>query len=99
LGHVCRASGVGVEVDAARLPLPPALRRLPASERLRLALAGGEDYELVLAVPPARQAALRAAARRLRVALTDVGAFVAGRGVRISGDPAGPPVGFDHFRR
>src|SRR6266850_1937412 len=50
-GHLCRASRVGAVVEADRLPYSPALRRLPRSKRLELALGGGEDYELVFTVP------------------------------------------------
>ncbi len=52
LMHLCEASGVGAELDLATLPLAPGLEGLAKEERLRLALSGGEDYELLLALPP-----------------------------------------------
>ena len=100
LGHVCRASGVGAEIDVALLPLSTAARREPRAVAVAAALGGGEDYELCVAIPPARLASARAAARRAGVRLTAIGRFVRGRGVTVR-DPAGrrvrPPPGHDHI--
>ena len=52
LPHLARASGVRVEVDAGALPLHRLLRGMEADEALRLALDGGEDYELLFSAPP-----------------------------------------------
>jgi thiamine-monophosphate kinase len=84
LSHLARASGVGARVRAAALPLDPALRRLASRDPrlLELALAGGEDYELLAAVPPSRLPRARAAAARAGVALSAIGELVRGRGVR-----------------
>jgi thiamine-monophosphate kinase len=46
LGHVMEASGVGARLELARLPLPS------GQEALTPALAGGEDYELLVAIAP-----------------------------------------------
>ncbi len=52
LGHVARASGVGIEVAIAALPLAPAaVDLLGAASAVDLALGGGEDFELVLCGP------------------------------------------------
>ncbi len=102
LGHLCRASGVGAEIDARRLPLPAMLDALDTRERLRLALSGGEDYELLFAVPERRVPALEAAARRSSVPVTAIGRFLRGRGIRVLGAPAdgldAVVTGHDHFR-
>ncbi len=54
LAHLCRESGVGARVDAARIPVEQAL--INAGERdfdaLSLALDGGEDFELLFTVKP-----------------------------------------------
>ena len=53
LGHICEASGAGARVFAGKLPLvkvPPELQR-EGFDPLRLALHGGEDYELLFTVP------------------------------------------------
>lgn len=54
LGHLCRASGVGAELWAEALPALPGFAALAHDmglDPLRLALAGGEDYELVYTLP------------------------------------------------
>ena len=54
LGHVARAAGVGIEVEADALPLHPSAIALLGVEHAReLALRGGEDYELALTAPAA----------------------------------------------
>ncbi|MYE33198.1 MAG: thiamine-phosphate kinase [Chloroflexi bacterium] len=59
LGHVARASRVGIEVDAGAVPLHPSAEALLDAERAReLALRGGEDYELALTAPTATLGAL-----------------------------------------
>ena len=103
LGHVCRASGVGALVGLADLPLSAAYRRMAdrLADPYAAALSGGEDYELVVALPPQSLARARAAAARAGTPLTVVGRFVRGRGVRVI-DPRGAPVpvaaGHDHLR-
>jgi thiamine-monophosphate kinase len=103
LGHLCRASRVGARIGVVDLPLSAAYRR--AGSRLpdpyAAALAGGEDYELVVAVSPANLAAAREAAVRAGVLLTPIGRFVRGRGVRVvgvRGEPLAAPAGHDHLR-
>jgi thiamine-monophosphate kinase len=100
LAHVCRASGVAAIVDVQRIPYAPALRRLPARERRRLALQGGEDYELLFTVPPR---SVRRVAARAGVDVTAIGRIVAGSGVRVREEDGTVLVadtrGFDHFRR
>jgi thiamine-monophosphate kinase len=53
LRHICKASGVGARVWADKIPLanvPPDLKR-QGLDAMRLALDGGEDYELLFTVP------------------------------------------------
>ncbi|MBV9926407.1 MAG: thiamine-phosphate kinase [Acidobacteria bacterium] len=103
LMHVCRESGVGARVEAASLPLDPLLAQtnVGADEALRLALDGGEDFELLFT------ASTRQAARLPRevggVPFTRVGEVTAERGkVRLVRDGRASllkPGGFEHFRR
>ena len=63
-------------------------------------LGGGDDYELVIAVPPRKRAALLAASRAAGVKVTQVGAFATGRGVvlTVSGQPQRiAQSGYVHF--
>ena len=106
LHHLCEQSRVGAEISAAALPLSPALRayaRASRTDPVALALRGGEDYELLFAVPAAKQRALNRVARRAGSRLTCIGvvrprAF----GIRVR-DVAGrlrplPVTSYVHFR-
>ncbi len=48
LGHICRASGVNAEVELPRVPVEEDLQGLFPEDAVRMAVTGGEDYELVL---------------------------------------------------
>ncbi|MGA7936987.1 MAG: thiamine-phosphate kinase [Kovacikia sp.] len=51
--QICRASGVGARVERHQIPLPSALTGWVGTEQaLHWALYGGEDFELVLCLPP-----------------------------------------------
>jgi thiamine-monophosphate kinase len=95
LEHLCRASGGGAQVEVNALPVGPAARSRP--DGLSLALAGGEDYALILAVPPRKLAPLRRAVR-----CVEVGRIVRGSGIELTkvGRPFPLPRrrGFDHLR-
>lgn len=99
LGHICAASGVGAEIDAAALPASDAFRRLAADNAADLQLAGGDDYELCLCLPPARLAEARRACGELP--LTVVGRIVEGEGVVARGHDgavlASPAQAYRHF--
>jgi thiamine-monophosphate kinase len=103
LGHVCRASDVAAELDAATIPVAAACRRALGAAALRVAATGGEDYELVVTASPARRRRLERLVPRLGCTLTRIGRIVAGRpAVRLL-DAQGRPLrlgraGFDHFR-
>ena len=77
LGHICRASGLAAELHAPDVPLSDAARAAGPAW-LERCLTGGDDYELLLAVPPSRADALLAAAGRAGVAVTRVGRFTVG---------------------
>jgi thiamine-monophosphate kinase len=99
LGHLCRAAGLAAEISAGAVPLSPAAR---AAGRLELCLTGGDDYELLLAVPPAQEAALLGAARAANVAVTRIGRFRAGAPEVVVRDDGGAAMalgsgGWSHF--
>ena len=102
LGHLCTASGVGAEIDAARLPLSSALLALhDDASALPFALGGGADYELCFSVPPERVVEVQAGLARLGCGATRIGRIVAGSGVRVRGaDGAWLTIaqhGWEHF--
>lgn len=103
LGHLCTASRVGARIGLVDLPLSAAYRRAAVrlADPYAAALSGGEDYELVVAVPPSNLGAATAAAAAAGVRLTPIGRFVRGRGVRVvgvRGEPLAVPAGHDHLR-
>ena len=94
LNHILEASEVDAEIDPAAIPLSLALKRVCAREGwdpLKLAVSGGEDYELLFTCT--RQAEM----------LLLVPHFVIGRITKKSRVSPGikgiPSSGFDHFRR
>ena len=102
-GHLARASGVAILIDAAAVPVQETLRaELPAEQALQLALSGGEDYELLFAAAAGTVSPHREEFEAtFRCSLTRVGAFRQGEGVylrSLSGDVE-PLVagGFQHF--
>ena len=102
LPKLAAASGLAAQVEVARLPLSAALRVLAPADRARhWALSGGDDYELLLAVSPARLPALQDLAGACGLPLTPIGELCPGAGVTWSMDGAPMPVqpgGHDHFR-
>jgi thiamine-monophosphate kinase len=52
LRHLCEESGTGAVVQAAALPLHPLLSDSKPMGAIKLALHGGEDYELLFTVRP-----------------------------------------------
>jgi thiamine-monophosphate kinase len=47
LTHICKASSVGAEVRVPSLPIHPLVKAAYKEESLKLAISGGEDYELL----------------------------------------------------
>jgi thiamine-monophosphate kinase len=101
LPKLAQASGLAAHVAVERLPLSEAMRTaVPLGQARDWALAAGDDYELLLAVPAARCAQLEAAAGRLNLKLTTIGELRAGGGVTwsLNGGDFVPGVrGWDHF--
>lgn len=83
-GHIAARSGVGIDIEAAALPLSPAARRLVEADpaRLETVVGGGDDYELLFAWPGDRAAELSELATA-EVPLTVIGRSREGEGVRL----------------
>ncbi len=103
LGHIADVSKVHIAVDAARVPLSPALKAFWGTDEkaiLRAATAG-DDYEIAFTVPAAKRAKLFAAAKAARTKVTEIGWVMKGRGVALL-DRRGRPLpvkrlGWEHF--
>jgi thiamine-monophosphate kinase len=100
--HLATGSGVALRIDAATIPLAP------GSKELLLALgrdpwellSGGEDYELLASIPPARlEQATKAVHDGEKITLTQVGEILPGSGVeiRLPGGRLLEPGGFDQL--
>lgn len=104
LGHLCEAGGLGAEVEEAAWPadepLERAARALGVVPRA-LRFGPSDDYELLLALDPARRAEAGRAAAAAGVPLAVVGRFTAGPSgpVLLARDGGRTPLGtgFDHF--
>lgn len=100
LGHILEQSNVGAQLRLAAIPLSKTYRSLLPQVGWDAALAGGDDYELCVTVPPAR-AGLDASRPEFACGLTYVGDIVAGRELEVldaSGKRYQPKaVGYDHF--
>lgn len=101
-GHIAEASRLAVVIERDDVPLSAAARSAVAADPRLWAniLGGGDDYELVMAVPGRRRLALQAAARSAGIPVTRVGRFTSGDGieVRAGGGPvAAPRKGYVHF--
>ncbi len=104
LSRLVGESGVGAIVDADRVPIHDDARRLASRSNdgrtpLVHALGDGEDFELLLAVPPG-EARRMLAEQPLGVPLTDIGEFTVEPGLwqREAGGPVRPltPSGWEH---
>ncbi len=97
--QICRASGVGAELQRDRLPIPPGLVDWVGPRQAeQWTLYGGEDFELVVCLPLAMANRLVA---HLGGGAAIVGAIVAEPGVKLVGDGEEHGLslqqGFQHF--
>lgn len=103
VAKLCRASGVAARAEIAAIPFSDAARRVLAADAsvLPRMLTGGEDFEIVCTVPPARADAFRAAAQAAGVAVCEIGRIEAGSGVRFQQADGQPMVfreaSYSHF--
>lgn len=103
LTQMAAASGLGVQIHLEQVPAhPTAEDELFRACQLALVLAGGEDYELLFAVPRRRRRAFLALSRQAGVTVTRIGEMERVPGVRLlhpDGTTVEPPRGFTHFAR
>ena len=103
LGHILEASGLGARVQAAALPMSAPFRAALAAEPglIDLALAGGEDYELLWSAPPTAATALAALSTELELPLTCIGEVFAETGLLVAAadgtEIISAKTGYNHF--
>ncbi|HEV2858685.1 MAG TPA: thiamine-phosphate kinase [Solirubrobacterales bacterium] len=101
--HVAEASGVGLRIEVGSLPLAKGVAEIAAAagrEPVELAVSGGEDYELLAALPLHLLGEASAlVGEAAEATLTQIGAVVAGEGVelRLPGGGLLESSGYDHF--
>jgi thiamine-monophosphate kinase len=98
--HLARASGVALQIDADSLPLARGVAEVAAAagrDPFELAVSGGEDYELLAALPA--EGLAKAAGDAAETTLTPIGEAEAGEGVeiRLPGGELLETQGYDHF--
>jgi thiamine-monophosphate kinase len=100
--QVAEASGTGAVVEGDAVPVHPGVARVCARDAvLELALSGGEDYELLFAVPRRAGRRFAAVARLARLPVTRIGALSppgTGLILRAAAGDRALPQGFEHFR-
>ena len=107
LSHICEESGVGAIIDDETMPVAPETKLVAENDEaaFRLAVSGGEDYELLLTASREYEPALLEIARTCHLRLSRIGEVVAPdpsgtsplwlrRGHRIE---ALDTSGYDHF--
>ncbi|QSX73587.1 thiamine-phosphate kinase [Lysobacter arenosi] len=102
LGHVCRGSGTGSDLDLDSLPASDALMAFANGDARRsLQVAGGDDYELCFTAPSNRLEDVQRLADSVGVQLSWVGRITAKQGVRAFDADAlewqPPRKGYEHF--
>ncbi|HEV2700494.1 MAG TPA: thiamine-phosphate kinase, partial [Steroidobacteraceae bacterium] len=99
--RLAEASGCGVSLDYATLPVSDALCAAVGEERAReLALTGGEDYELCFTVPAAKLQEFTARCPAAQFGWSRIGALRAQQGAIVQRGASVMQVshrGFDHF--
>ncbi len=101
--QIAEASGTGARLDGTVLPMHPGAASWfsrAGGDPVAACLAGGDDYELLFAVPRRARGRLRGVLREARgVPVTCIGELTAERTIGISrGDRSEPlPAGFTHF--
>jgi thiamine-monophosphate kinase len=101
--HLAAASGLGIEIEMERVVAATGVLEAAGAagrDPIELIASGGEDYELLCAVPRSALADCLDAVGRTGVELTEIGRFVPGSAVRLRlpGGRSVPAGGHDHRR-
>jgi len=102
LGHVCQASQVSARIQVDRVPIAPEVKANFGARAFELALAGGEDYELLFTGNSEIIDSVRKAAS---CPITVIGEILAGKAGEVNlvdsnGEPVSlPSAGWDHFTK
>jgi thiamine-monophosphate kinase len=101
--RIAEASGTGATIDAAALPVHAAAREwftATAHDPVLAGITGGDDYELLFAVPARARGRFRSVVADARgLTMTRIGELTADRAVHLMRDGRAEPLpaGFTHF--
>jgi thiamine-monophosphate kinase len=100
LEKMCLASGVGAKLYSDRIPIHPAVLKSFGNEAIRLALTGGEDYELIFTAP---QKIINIIKRDLTCPVAVIGEIFKGKSVTVLDEDGNEfswsSAGWDHFAK
>ena len=104
VARIAEASGVGMLIDGSLVPVDGGAAAWCArtgGDARTLAIAGGDDYELLFTVRPSARGRLRGVRRAIGdLPLTRIGTVIRDRrlGLLLDGEERPFPAGFEHFR-
>lgn len=97
LGHIAKASGLAIDIEAERLPFTQAMLDRFGSELARqYAATGGDDYQLAFTAPKARSGEVSALASACGIKLSQIGQCIEGEGVHCH-NLGTDQTGWSHF--
>lgn len=103
LGHLCDESGCGAVIHAGAIPIADCVKSLASElkgiDPLRLALHGGEEYELLFTANPEDYGRIQELAVSCDVTITNVGDILQGHGLQLESDgrlEPMPSLGYEH---
>jgi thiamine-monophosphate kinase len=103
LGHIARASGARVLVDANRIPISAALgtKAGRSKEAIITAATAGDDYEIAFTAPATAKEAVSRIGHETNTPVSEIGRVVEGEGIVLL-DSAGNEIavsrkGYEHF--
>jgi thiamine-monophosphate kinase len=99
LAKLCAASGVSAVIDAQSIPLSPAAATLHArgAVGIEAIVSGGDDYEILCAIPENRFEAFAQAAGLAGVPVSSIGTIIAGSSVPRFLDAQGREIALDRL--
>jgi thiamine-monophosphate kinase len=102
LGHVAKASGVAIALEAGAIPRSDALRAFWGDDNAAIvrAATAGDDYQIAFTADPARENDIMAQAHSAGIPVTRIGTVAAGAGVTLHRGGvalAVPKPGYRHF--
>jgi thiamine-monophosphate kinase len=103
LYHIVEESNCGAVIDADKLPIAECVKSIASTvngiDALRLALHGGEEYELLFTARPENLRRVFEVSAQLGIEITAIGEIVDGKGLQLRHDGVIEqinPGGFEH---